>query len=84
MFPKSATCAVSVSNIITRKDKYQHKGQEVNDHLKKICRNKKINLINHGKNIKHENVSKSKLHLTKRDTNILLTKFVGEISKIFQ
>ena len=31
---KSPTCDVSISNIITTKDKHQHKAQIVNNHLK--------------------------------------------------
>ena len=84
MCAKSPTCDVSISNIITRKDKHQHKTQEVNNHLKEMCTNKNINLIDHSKNIKHQHLNKSKLHLTKRSTNILSTTFVREISNIFQ
>ena len=81
---KSPTCDVSLSNIITRKDKYQHKPQEVNNPLKEMCTNKNINLIDRSKNMKHQHLNKSKLHLTKRGTNILSTTFVREISDIFQ
>ena len=84
MCAKSPTCDVSISNIITRKDKHQHKTQEVNNHLKEMCTNKNINLIDHRKNIKHQHLNKSKLYLTKRGTNILSTTFVREISNIFQ
>ena len=72
---KSPTCDVSIFNILTRKDKHQHKAQIVNNHLKEICTNKNINLIDHSKNIKHQHLSKSKLHLTKRGTNILSITF---------
>ena len=72
---KSPTCDVSISNILTRKDKHQHKAQIVNNHLKEICTNKNINLIDHSKNIKHQHLNKSKLHLTKRGTNILSITF---------
>ena len=37
---KSQACDVSISNIITRKDKHQHKAQEVHNHLKEISANK--------------------------------------------
>ena len=84
MSVKSPTCDVSISNIITRKDKHQHKAQEVDNHLKKMCTNKNINLIDNSKNIKHQHLNKSKLHLTKRGTNLLSTTFVREISNIFQ
>ena len=81
---KFPTCDVSISNIITRKDKHQHKAQIVNNHLKEMCTNKNINLIDHSKSIKHQHLSKSKLHLTKTGTNILSTTFVREMSNIFQ
>ena len=78
MSGKSPTCDVSISKIITRKDKHQLKAQEMNNHLKETCTNKNINLIDHSKSIKHQHLNKSKLHLTKRGTNILLTPFVRE------
>ena len=81
---KSPNCDVSISNIITRKDKHQHEAQIVNNHLKEICTNKNINLIDHSKNIKHQHLNKSKLHLTKRGTNILSITFEWKISNIFQ
>ena len=84
MSAKSPTCDVSISKMITRKDKHQHKTQEVNNHLKEMCANKNINLIDHSKNIKHQHLNKSKLHLTKRGTNILSTTFVRKMSNIFQ
>ena len=83
MSAKSPTCDVSISNIITRKDKHQHKAQEKNNHLKEMCTNKKINLIDHSKNIKHQHLNKWKLHLSSRGTNILSTTFVREISIIY-
>ena len=84
MSAKSPTCDVSISNIITRKDKHQYKAQEVNNHLKEMCTNKNINLTDHSKNKKHQHLNKSKLHLTKRGTNISSTTFVREISNMFQ
>ena len=84
MSAKSPTCDVSISNIINRKDKHQHKTQEVNNHEKEMYTNKNINLIDHRKNIKHQHLNKSKLHLTKRGTIILSTTFVREISNIFK
>ena len=83
MSAKSPTCDVSISNIITRKDKHQHKAQIVNNHLKEMCTNKNIKLIDHGTNIKHQHLNKSKLQLTNRGTNISTT-FAREISNILQ
>ena len=52
--------------------------------MKEMCTNKNINLIDHSKIIKKQHLNKSKLHLTKRGTNILLTTFAQEISNILQ
>ena len=49
-------CDVPISNIITIGDKHQHKAQIVNNHLKEMCTNKNINLIDHSKNIKHQHL----------------------------
>ena len=45
---------VSVSNIIFRTDNsnLNEKGGEVNPHLTEMCKEKKLNLINHSKKIK--------------------------------
>ena len=56
----------------------------MNKHLKEICTNKIINLIDHSKNIKHQYSNKSKLHVTKRGANISSITFVREISNICQ
>ena len=44
MSAKSPTSIVSISNIITKKDKHEHKSQEVNNHLTGMCTNKKYTL----------------------------------------
>ena len=75
---------VSISNIIARKDKHQHKAQIVNNYPKEMCTNKNINLIDHSKNIKYQHLNNSKFHLTKRGINRLSTTFLLEISSIFQ
>ena len=49
-----------------------------------MCTNKCNNLVDHFKNIRHQYLNQSKLHLTKRGTKILLTTFVQEISSKFQ
>ena len=81
---KSESCDVSISNIVVWKDRHQNKCQEVNDHLKEKCREKKINLIDHSKSIKPQYLNKSRLHLTKKGTSILSSTFIREIKNIFQ
>ena len=64
---------ISLSNIITTKDKRQNKAQEVNNHLKEMCTNKIINLIVHSKNmIKYQYLNTSKLHLINRVTKHII------------
>ena len=82
---KSESCYdASISNIVVRKDRHQNKCQEVNDHLKEKCKEKNINLIDHSKSIKPQQLNKSRLHLTKKGTSILSSTFIREIKNIFQ
>lgn len=79
MSTKFPICHVSVSNIL-RKDKHEHKLQEINNYPREMSTNKSINLIYHSKNIKHQHLNKSKLNLTMRGTeHLYLTTFVREI-----
>ena len=79
MSTKFSTCHVSVSNIL-RKDKHEHKVQEINNYPREMSANKSINLIYHSKNIKHQHLNKSKLNLTMRGTeHLYVITFVREI-----
>ena len=49
---KSTTCDISLSNILTKKDKHQQKGQEINSYLKELCKEFNIRYIDHEKSIK--------------------------------
>ena len=73
------TYDVSTSNIITGKDKHQHKAQIVNNNLREMCTSKNINLIDHSKSIKHQHLNESKLRQIKRGPNMLSATFVREI-----
>ena len=46
--------------------------------------NKNINLNDHSKNTKHQQLIKSKVHLTKRGTKKILRRILEEISNICQ
>ena len=59
-----------------RKDKDQNKVQEINNQLRDLYQAKNVNLIDHSKCIKPQPLNKSRLHLDRRDTSILLTTFV--------
>ena len=65
---KGENCDVSISNIILRTDnkKFNQKVQEVNTHLKDICKDKNIYLIDNTNKIKAQHLNKGKLHLNKR------------------
>ena len=50
-FSFSFQCQISVSNLTTRNDQYRKKTLEVNQHLKVLCREKNMNIIDHGNTI---------------------------------
>ena len=81
---KGENCDVSILNIFLRNDnkKFSQKGQEVNTHLKDMCKEKNIYLINNTNKIKLQHLSKGKFHLNKRGSNILSSTFVSELSRI--
>ena len=81
---KDKNCDVSISNIIQRTDnrKFNEKCQEVNTHLKDMCKDKNIYLIDNTNKIKVQNLNKGKLHLNKRSLNVLSSNFVNELSRI--
>ena len=62
---KGEYCDVSISNIILRIDnkKFSQTGQEVNTHLKDMCMEKNIDLIDNTNKIKAEHFNKGRLHL---------------------
>ena len=76
---------VSISNIILRTDnkKFSQTGQEVNTHLKDMCKEKNIYLIDNTNKIKAEHLNKGRLRLNKRGDNVLgSSTFVSELSRI--
>ena len=81
---KGENCDVIISDIILRTDnkKFSQKGQEVNTHLKDMCKEKNIYLIGNTNKIKAQHLNKSKLHLNKRGSNILSSTFAGELFRI--
>ena len=72
---------VSVSKIIVRTDNnLNEKGCEVNAHLTEMCKERKLNLINHSKKIKPNHLNRGKLHLNQKGSKILGDAFLKEIS----
>ena len=76
---------VSVSTIIIRADdkKLNDKGIQVNLHLKELCKEKNIFLIDHAKKIKVQPLNKGRLHLTKHGSKVLSNNFTNHICKVF-
>ena len=72
---------ISVSNIIVRSDdsNLNEKGCEVNLHLTEICKERKLNLINHSKNIKPNHLNRGKLHLNQKGSKVLGDAFLKKI-----
>ena len=56
---------------------------EKNVHLTEMCEERKLNLINHSKNIKPNHLNQGKLHLTQKRSKVLGDAFLKEISNIF-
>ena len=78
------SCGVSISNIILRTDnkKFSQKGQEVNTHVKDVCKEKNIHVIDNTNKIKTQDLHKGKLHLNKRGSVVLSGIFASELSRI--
>ena len=81
---KGESCDASISNIILRTDnkKFSQKGQEAYTHLEDMCKEKNIHLIDNTNKIKTQDLSKGKLHLNKRGSNVLSGIFASELSRI--
>ena len=82
---KSENSDVSISTIITRTDKPElnKKGTEVNNHLKEMCKERNIFLIDNTKRIKPNHLNSSKLHLNKKGDKNLGNIFTQHLSKVF-
>ena len=76
---------VSVSNITvcTDNSNLNEKGCEVKAHLKEICKERKLHLMNHSKKIKPNHLNQTKLNLNQKGSEILGDSFLEEISNIF-
>ena len=79
MSAKTTTCDVSISNITFRNDKHRQKARDVNTHLKELCKEKNIYLIDHENIITRQHLNMSRLHLNKRGTSIFTRTFTREI-----
>ena len=73
---------VSISSITARNNKYLRKAANVDRYLKDSCLEKNIHFINHGNAIMFRHLNTSKLHLSKRITQVLSNHFAEAISNI--
>ena len=73
----------SISRIAARNDKLNDKAAQVNENLEKLCAEQNIYFINHTKNILLQHLSKSKLHLNRKGSSILISNFVKALSHVF-
>ena len=60
---KSDICQVSILNLTTRNIQYRKTALEVNHHLKVLCLEKNINIVDHGNIITIRHLNGTKLHL---------------------
>ena len=63
--------------------KLNEKGCGVNAHLAEMCKERKLNLINHSKKIKPNHLNWGKLHLIQKGSKVLDDAFLKEISNVF-
>ena len=74
---------VTISNIITRNDRFVAKANEVNKCLTELYFERNFLLIDHSKILKSQDLNGSKLHLNRRGTAILQNTFTKVLSSIF-
>ena len=79
---KSDTCQVSVSNLATRNDQHHNKASEVNQHFKALCREKNINIIDHGNIVTVCHLHGLRLHLNLKGNKVFTEKFTEAVSNI--
>ena len=73
---------VSISSIVVRNDKFKEKAAQVNENLERLCAKRNIYLLNHANNILLQHLNKSKLHLHRKGSSILASKFVKALSHV--
>ena len=74
---------VTISNIITRNDRFMAKANKVNKCLTELCFERNILLIDYSKTLKSQHLNGSKLHLNRRGTPILRNTFTEVLCSIF-
>ena len=65
------------------KNGFSQKGCKVNHHLKELCEEINVSLIDNTKRIELQHVNQGKLHLNKNGSKILPNNFIDGISNVF-
>ena len=73
---------VSISSIVVRNDKFKEKAAQVNENLERLCAKRNMYFLNHANNILLQHLNKSKLHLHRKGSSILASKFVKALSHV--
>ena len=82
MMSKSEKHDLSLPSIALRKDSLKNKANKVNDHLKELCQEKSILLIDHLNSIKQRYINRSQINLNVKGSTILDKTFVNYLSNI--
>ena len=81
---KTESNNVSVSNIILRTDNslLNQKGCEANSHLKDLCEERNLYLIDNTKKFRPHHLNKGKLHLNRKGSKLLNDTFIRQLSHV--
>ena len=82
---KTESNDVSVSNIIFRTDNpiLKQKGCDINSHLKDLCGERKLYLIDKTKKFRSHHLNKDKLNLNRKESKLLNDMFIRQLSHVF-
>ena len=81
---KTESNDVSVSNIVLRTDNslLNQKRSEVNPHLKDLCEERNLYLIDNTKKFRSHHLNKGKLHLNRKGSKLLNDTFIRQLSRV--
>ena len=84
MFLKTESSHVSVSNIVLRTENplLNDIVSEVNLHLKDLCEERNLYLIDNTKSFRSHHLNKSKLHLNRKGSKLLNDTFIRKMSHV--
>ena len=84
MFLKTESSHVSVSNIVLRTENplLNDIVSEVNLHLKDLCEERNLYLIDNTKSFRYHHLNKGKLHLNRKGSKLLNDTFIRKMSHV--